>query len=100
MLTNNAPLLKEAMPQHFSELAQLFDPILFSYQFGHVKPERELFEGVQTHLSAEPDEIVFIDDTSGHVAAAASLGWDAIQFRSAAELRRALIERGVLASSD
>jgi HAD superfamily hydrolase (TIGR01509 family) len=96
ILTNNAPLLHEAFPVHFPELTRLFEPLLFSFQFGHVKPERELFERVQRRLGTAPGSILFIDDNSGHVAAARSVGWDAVQFRSPPQIRGALAERGLL----
>jgi putative hydrolase of the HAD superfamily len=97
ILTNNAPLLHEALPHHFPEVVRLFDPILFSFQLGHVKPELELFEAAQAQLGLEPGEILFIDDTLGHVRAALSLGWDAVHYQSVPELREALVARDILA---
>jgi HAD superfamily hydrolase (TIGR01509 family) len=99
ILSNNAPLMNEALPVHFPKLAQVFDPILFSFQFGSVKPERGLFEAVQAHLAVPPGDIVFIDDNSGHVAAARAVGWDAMIFESPEQLRRSLVERGLIASA-
>lgn len=96
ILTNNAPFLQEAMPRFFPELVELFDPILYSFQFKHVKPERELFEAVEDQLGLPGEEIHFIDDTQGHVAAARAAGWDAVQYLSTTQLRNALDERGLL----
>ncbi len=96
ILTNNAPLLHEALPYSFPDVVRLFDPILFSFQLGHVKPEAELFEAVQARLGLEPGEILFIDDTAAHVRAALSTGWDAVRYQSVPELRKALVERGIL----
>ncbi len=95
ILTNNAPLLEEAFPLHFPELVRLFDPILFSYQFGHIKPEREIFESVAAHMALAPAGILLIDDQHRHVSAARSVGWDAIQFESVPQLRLSLAERGL-----
>ncbi len=99
ILTNNAPLLQEALPHHFSELVELFDPILFSFQFGHVKPERELFEAVEAQLCIPGAAIHFIDDTQGHVAAARAAGWDAVLYQSPTQLRESLVERGIIDDS-
>ena len=99
ILTNNAPFLQEAMPKFFPELVELFDPILYSFQFGHVKPERELFEAVEDKLDLPAEEIYFIDDTQGHVAAARAAGWDAVQYQSTTQLRNSLAERGLLDDS-
>ena len=96
ILTNNAPFLQEAMPRFFPELVELFDPILYSFQFKHVKPERELFEAVEDQLGLPGEQIHFIDDTQGHVAAARAAGWDAVQYLSTTQLRNALAERGLL----
>ena len=78
------------------EIAATFDPILFSFQLGAVKPEHELFERATRRLGAEPGEITFVDDQPGHVAAARSAGWDAILYESPSRLRAALRERGVV----
>lgn len=96
ILTNNAPLLEEAFPIHFPELVRTFDPILFSFQFRHVKPERELFDAVRAFLAVEPQEILLIDDQARHVLAARAAGWHAVQFESAAQIRRSLAGRGLL----
>ena len=98
ILTNNAPLLPEALPVHFPEVLRVFDPILLSFQLGHVKPEPELFAAVQEYLGLAPGEILFIDDTAGHVRAAVSMGWDAVHYFAPGPLRRALQQRGTLDS--
>ena len=96
ILTNNAPLLEEALPIHFPELVDTFDPILFSFQFGHVKPERAIFEAVQAHLGVPANEILLLDDTAGHVAAASASGWDTIHYQSASQLRNSLASRSLI----
>lgn len=96
ILTNNAPLLREAVPRHFPELERIFAPILYSFEFGHVKPAQALFEAVARALALAPGEILFADDQPGHVAAARRSGWDAVRFESAPQLRGALVERGLL----
>ena len=92
MLTNNAPLLREALPVHLPELLRAFDPILFSHQFGYTKPAPELFTAVTRRLGLPPDHIFFIDDQESHVRAAAAAGWRALRFESVAQLERALAE--------
>ncbi len=96
ILTNNAPLLHDAIPAHFPELERIFAPVLYSFQFGHAKPARALFEAVARVLALDPSEIFFSDDQPRHVSAAREAGWEAIQFESAAQLRRALVERRLL----
>jgi putative hydrolase of the HAD superfamily len=96
ILTNNAPLLEEAFPIYFPELVRVFDPILFSFQFRHIKPERELFEAVRAHIAVDPQQICFIDDQPRHVAAARAAGWDAFQFDSPSQVRLSLADRGLI----
>jgi HAD superfamily hydrolase (TIGR01509 family) len=97
ILTNNAPLLRDAFPLHFPELVRVFSPILYSFQFGHTKPERALFEAVAMELALAPADIFFIDDQLRHVSGARSAGWQAVQFESVQQIRRVLAERIELA---
>ncbi|MEX2206734.1 MAG: HAD family phosphatase [Myxococcota bacterium] len=97
ILTNNAPLLREAVSRHFPELERIFAPILYSFEFGHAKPARELFDAVARALALVPRQIFFADDQASHVAGARAAGWDAVRFESAAQLRVALVERGLVA---
>lgn len=97
ILTNNAPLLREAVPRHLPELERIFSPILYSFEFGHTKPAPELFASVTRALALAPREIFFADDQPRHVAGARAAGWDALRFESAAQLRDALFERGLIA---
>jgi len=96
ILTNNAPLLEDAFPTYFPELLDLFDPVLFSYEFGCQKPERRLFEQVERRLGLAGTEIAFVDDSERNVRAAAALGWDGIHYATPEALRQALTARGVL----
>lgn len=96
ILTNNAPLLAEALPIHLPELVRVFDPILHSFQFRSVKPEPEIFAAACACLAVDPGQVFFVDDQIRHVSAARAAGWDAIRFESAAQLRRSLAERGLL----
>lgn len=96
LLTNSSPLLLEAFPHRFPELSRAFDPILFSHQFGHTKPAVALFEKVAKSLETSPSEILLIDDQERHVEGARSAGWEALRFRSEAELRTALTQRSLI----
>jgi putative hydrolase of the HAD superfamily len=98
VLSNNAVLLDEILTEAVPELGQIFDPILFSYQFGHTKPAPELFEGVAARLDVQDGDLLLIDDSARNVEAAHQAGWQAIRFETCAELIRELKARGVLST--
>lgn len=57
-----------------------FDPIIYSWQVELAKPQKEIFELALNKLSAEPENIIFIDDKPEHIKSAASLGMHTILF--------------------
>jgi putative hydrolase of the HAD superfamily len=95
MLTDNPPLLFDAMPRRFSVLLGRFDPMLFSFQLGVLKPAEEAFRLALEALGADAREVCFIDDTAANVEAAAAMGMHALQFASAAALREQLRAGGL-----
>jgi FMN phosphatase YigB (HAD superfamily) len=96
MLTDNPPLLLDAIPQRFPGLVSRFDPMLFSFQLGALKPSREAFVGALARLNVDPAQVFFIDDTRVNVEAAAALGMSAVQFTSATALREHFSRCGML----
>jgi HAD superfamily hydrolase (TIGR01509 family) len=67
-----------------------------SCERGVRKPDAESYLGAARHLGRAPGECLFVDDRAANCAAAEAVGMPAITFRGAAELRAALISRGVL----
>lgn len=74
--------------------ASLFDPIIYSHEEGLEKPEPALYMLACDRLHARPEEVVFVDDTEGHVAAAVRVGMLGVVFRDTrsaiAEIQRHL----------
>jgi 2-haloacid dehalogenase len=68
----------------------LLDGWVISGQEGVVKPDRAIFEILLSRYGLEPAATVFIDDNQVNVAAAAELGVVAIEFTTAAQLRKEL----------
>jgi len=54
-----------------------FDHLFFSYEMGMVKPDREIYETVCSHLHKEPQLLHFFDDSEANVAAARAVGINA-----------------------
>ncbi len=89
-------LLSNTDPLHFNYIVSKF-PIIFtfekwilSYEAGFKKPDIRIFQKAIEWASVDPDRILLIDDTQGHVEAAVSLGMQGLHFVSAEQLRKEL----------
>ncbi len=71
-----------------------FDGILISGDVGVGKPDPTIFREFLRLFGLDAESTVFIDDSPANVAAARSLGIEAIQFLNADQLRRDLVSRG------
>ena len=89
--TETFPVARERFP-----FLTWFESILVSGEEGLVKPDAPIFELLLERIGRTPAECVYIDDNPKNVWAAAALGFDAIAFQSAAQLRDALCRRGLL----
>ena len=74
-----------------------FKTILVSADVGLIKPDPAIFHLLLERIGRTPAECIYIDDNPRNVTAAQRLGFDAIAFQSAAQLREALYRRAVLA---
>ena len=89
-------LLSNTDPLHFSYLLSKFPIIrtfekwILSYEVGFKKPDVRIFQRAIEWASVEPEKILFIDDTKGHVGVAVSLGMQGIHFISAHQLKEEL----------
>jgi len=84
-------LLSNATDRLGSDLAALgldeeFDAVFNSAELGVAKPDAEVFRRVCASLGVRPERCLFVDDSAGHVAAAATEGLRVHHYRSAVEL--------------
>ena len=99
-------LLSNTDPLHFQYIVSTFPIVstlekwILSYEVGFKKPDARIFQRAMEWASVEPEKILFIDDTKGHVEAAISLGMQGIHFISATKLREELFQRQVALSLD
>jgi 2-haloacid dehalogenase len=77
-----------------------FESILVSADVSLIKPDPAIFQLLLERIGRTPAECIYIDDNPKNVASAAALGFDAIAFRSAAQLRAELEGRGLLAAPE
>jgi 2-haloacid dehalogenase len=89
------PVARERFP-----FLDWFDGVVISGDVGAIKPDPRMFEHLVVEHGLEPSESVFIDDRADNVEAAIELGFRAIQFVDAADLRRALEDLGLPGLSD
>ena len=74
----------------YGQVRQLFDHVFLSFEIGHLKPHRDIFEYVLQSVPNARDEIVFLDDTEKNVAAAASMGIHSLQVSGPQGIDKAL----------
>jgi len=72
------------------EEAKLFDDMIFSHTVNLAKPDQRIFELAAERLDLPPAEIVFIDDSPGHVTAAQNLGMSGIVYEDFSSMKHAL----------
>ncbi|MEV0567452.1 HAD family phosphatase [Dactylosporangium sp. NPDC050588] len=92
LFTNNGPLEEHALTRRYPDVFGRFDHLFFSHRLRHRKPDPAAFTAVAGHLGAPSDEITFIDDSPGNVAAARKAGWHSHQYHDVALLRHDLAE--------
>lgn len=85
-----------AMIEHDFDFLAEFDGLIISGREGVTKPDPEIFTIMCKRHGFEPSDAVFIDDSPSNIATADTMGFDALLFRSADELRGQLVERSML----
>ena len=66
---------------------------VFSGRVHHNKPEAGIFKLAAERFGSAPQDLVFLDDTAANVEAARALGWNALQFQTAAQATQDLQAR-------
>lgn len=94
-VNNESRALNEYRLAEFGLLEE-FDAFFSSCYLGLRKPDRKIYQVALDVLQRDPEETAFIDDRAENVAAAASLGIHAIQYRGSAKLQEELAKLGIL----
>ena len=95
ILSNTCSTHWEYCLRRYRIVAEGFDVYALSYRIGAVKPEAAIFRAAADLAGVRPEEIFFVDDMAEHVARARAVGFDAVQFTTAAALAAELRRRGV-----
>ena len=72
-----------------------FDALVWSCQFGAVKPAPSIYRHTLAELGTLPEETLFIDDKRPNVEAARAMNIQAIEYSSVEQLREELIAAGL-----
>ncbi len=75
---------------------ELFDYVVNASEAGSVKPEPEIYKYALNLAGVDSAEAFFVDDREKMIATAVQLGWTGYLFGTAAGLRAALVDAGVL----
>jgi glucose-1-phosphatase len=95
ILSNTCATHWEHCLRHYRIVADGFSVHALSYCIGALKPEAAIFHAAAKLAGVRPEEIFFVDDIAGHVAGARAVGFDAVQFTTAAALAGELRQRGI-----
>ncbi len=101
--THRLVLVSNTDPMHFEALCRTqpilrhFERRILSFEVGSSKPDAAIFQAAVAAAGCAPEECFYTDDIAEYVAAARSLGIDAVQFQSADQLAEELRARGVIA---
>lgn len=79
----------------FTGLLECFSRVFVSSELGRRKPESEAFAMVCEAIGAEPEGVLFFDDSAENVAGARATGLQAVQVNSIADVRSALHSIGL-----
>lgn len=90
MLSNNNPFAIGYLDAQFGKynykVDEIFTELFCSFRLKMQKPAREIYKYALDHIDAEPEEILFIDDSVKNVDAAKQLGIRAVLYRKGENL--------------
>lgn len=95
LLTDNGPILRDAMSRLFPDISRRFEPLLFSCELGALKPTTELFIGVLQRLNLRAEQVLLVDDSPWVVQGANAFGLHAYLYQSPDILQMELTKYGL-----
>ncbi len=95
LLSNTNVIHFEGLRETHAMLLRHFHSLVLSYEAKAMKPKPEIFQAAIARAGCRPEECFFTDDIADNVKAARTVGIDAAQFESLAQLERELTVRGI-----
>ncbi len=94
IVSNMGDSVHEHMVRELDWLSR-FDVLVWSYQLGVVKPDREIYRYALERLGTQPGETLFIDDKAENVETAVAMGMKGMIFSDVEKLRVDIVESGL-----
>lgn len=94
--SNANELHKQHWQARFTDQMSHFDQVFVSSDIGLRKPEPLAYQTVLAEIGCAAEEVLFFDDLSENIAAAAELGVQTVQVLSPDDIRQALKARSLL----
>ncbi len=94
LISNTSPFHSNQVDLH-PNFTEHFDPIVYSWKCGYMKPRRECFEDCLKHTPYSASECLFIDDQERQTEAATDLGWQTLTLSLEDDLERRLASIGI-----
>jgi len=95
LLSNTNAIHFEGLRSTHPLMLRHFHDLVLSYEVKAMKPRPEIFQEAVRRAGCRAEECFYTDDVAAFVTAARSLGIDAVQFESAAQLEREFAARGI-----
>lgn len=77
-MLSNMPPAWDARWRRMVPPGDLFNEVVLSFQVGHRKPERAIFDHAAKRIGVEPARCVLVDDLAANCSGAVEAGWHAI----------------------
>ena len=90
--SNSNAIHQEFWQRKYARTLALFREVFVSCDLGLRKPEAAAFRQVTACIGAEPEKVLFFDDTRENVDGARNIGMPAIQIRSIIDIRTNVTE--------
>jgi glucose-1-phosphatase len=96
LLLSNTNAIHFEMIRATYPILRHFHHCVLSYEVGAAKPDRKIYQAALEAAQCRPEECFYTDDIGEYVRAGKSIGFDAVQFESAAQIQREMRARGII----
>jgi putative hydrolase of the HAD superfamily len=96
LLSNTNAMHFEILQENYSHMLRHFHRLILSHEVRAMKPDPAIYQAAVEAAGCRPEECFYTDDIAAFIAAARSLGIDAVQFESYEQIERELRARRML----